>query len=246
MDNIVLGVYDLETTGTDPIKDRICQISIAKINSNFDVIDKKKFLINPGIPIPKEATDVHGITNEMVATAYPFKSYADRMVPYLNECYAIGGYNSNKFDLPMLVEECTRAGYQFPRHDMKHFDGMKIFHTKEPRDLTAALKFYTGKDMVNAHDAESDVLATIDILAGQCFMYGLTIDEAIKLSEFDPNMLDFQGKLKLIDGVPCFNFGEHKGQPVKNHISFANWMLDPRRDFSTQTKNIVLSIINSK
>jgi DNA polymerase-3 subunit epsilon len=231
--------FDLETTGTSISNDRIVQISMIKTDSNLEILEKKKLLLNPGIRIPKEASDVHGITNEMVLGKPFFLEYSKKIFDYMNSCDFICGFNSKQFDVPLLYEELARCNFHWiPKPQI---DCSVIFKKREQRTLSAALKFYCGKDMVDAHDAEADVLATIDILRGQIFMYD--ISDPVKESEYDneDEKIDIAGKIIMKDGIPVFNFGKNKGLSVKSDIQYCMWCLGAK-DITLNTKNVIKAI----
>lgn len=234
--------FDLETTGVNVCKDRIVQISVIKTNPEFCILEKKKYLVNPTIPIPKEASDVHGITDSDVSDKPTFKQLAKGMYQYMISCDVICGFNSNRFDRILLSEEFSREKITWPT-GQKFIDCYQIFSKREKRDLASALRFYSGKEIEGAHDAENDVLATIDVLEGQLFRYELTLEDIIKESS-NENEVDMDGKIILIDGVACFNIGDSKGKPVTSDVKFAMWMLG--KDFSSNTKNVIKSILNIK
>lgn len=234
--------FDLETTGTSISKDRIVQISAVETDLNLNVLSPiKNILINPTIPIPKEASDVHKITDEMVKDKATFDKYAKSMLPYFSDCI-LGGFNIKRFDIPLLAEEFARCGIDLPLKDRQVVDCYNIFAEKEPRNLSAAFKFYTGDEMQNAHDAEADTTATVSILKGQLFMYNESIEQLINICKNDDNYVDFAGKIITIDGNPCYSFGKHKGKKVLDYTDFAYWML--REDFPLETKNVIKKILN--
>lgn len=235
--------FDLETTGVSVTKDRIVQISAIKTDENLKIIEKKKLLINPTILIPKEASDVHGITDSMIQYSPTFKQISKAMLEYFNTVNIYAGYNINKFDVSLLSEEFIREGLEWPNKDSRFIDSYKIFSSREKRDLSSALKFYSGKEMEGAHDAENDVIATIDILEGQQFRYSINLESCIEESS-SKDFVDFDGKLILKDGIVCFNIGDNKGKAVISDPKFATWMLG--KDFSTNTKNIIKSIFGWK
>lgn len=232
--------FDLETTGKSTSKDRICQMSFIKTDYSFKVIDKKKFLVNPTIPIPLEASEVHGIYDKDVANAHPFSAYAKNLYNYIVGL-VLAGYNIKKFDIPLLIEEFGRCEIDFNTKDLEIIDCLHVFYKYNPRDLKAAVKFYAGYELENAHDAEADVLATIDVVEGQTMFHNLTVDDLIQECKYDENNVDLDGKIILKDGIAVFNFGKHKDKPVKNHPDFVQWMLGG--DFTTNTKNVVKSLI---
>ena len=164
-----LAVIDLETTGINLSTDRIVEIAIVRLSVNGERKVKRK-LINPEVPIPPGSTDVHGISNEMVKDAPTFKQVANEIKQFLENC-DLSGYNSNRFDIPMLAEEFLRAGMDFEFGDRKLLDVQKIFHMMEQRTLSAAYKFYCNKTLVEAHSAEADAHATADIFVSQLQRY---------------------------------------------------------------------------
>lgn len=224
--------FDLETTGKSTTKDRIVSLSAIKTNQSLDILEKKKILVNPTINIPEEATAIHKITNEMVIGLKGFNSYARGIAAYFNGSI-LGGYNIAKFDIPILSEELLRCDLELSVEEI--IDGCDIFHKREPRNLEAALKFYCGKILEGAHDAENDNIASIDVFRGQIQKYDLKINEWFYTK--DESIVDYSRKLKLIDGVICYNFGQHINKPVINDKSYAWWVLE--NDFPLQTKNII-------
>lgn len=219
--------FDLETTGTSTTNDRIVQLSAI----TYPSLEKKKILINPTIPIPKGASDVHHITDNMVKDAPPFSKYSKSLHAFFNN-QVLAGYNIQSFDIPLLMEEFNRCGLTLEIGGI--VDCYKTFIENEPRTLAGALKFYCGKTTGDdAHDAEVDTLATIEVYESQAFMY----DVAPYMPE-----VDIAGKIKLIDGVECYAFGKCLNTPVKSDIGFAQWML--KNDFTQDTKNHIRRIIN--
>jgi len=164
-----IAFFDLETTGTNVVKDRIVEISIYKVLPGGGTESMTK-LINPGIPIPPEVTEIHGITNLDVANAPTFEQIANQLNDFLHNC-DLAGYNSNKFDIPMLIEEFLRCGINFDIKKRRLVDVQNIFHKMEPRTLRAAYKFYCGKNLVDAHSAEADTKATYEVLLSQIERY---------------------------------------------------------------------------
>src|ERR1700759_738769 len=157
-----IAFIDLETTGVNLSSDRIVELAIVKILPDGTRQAKRK-LINPQIPIPKQASDIHGITDDMVKDAPTFKQVANELKQYIENC-DLGGYNSNRFDIPMLMEEFLRAGMEIDLSTRRMIDVQHIFYTMEPRTLTAAYKFYCEKELTDAHGAEADITATVDVL----------------------------------------------------------------------------------
>ena len=241
-----LAFIDLETTGVNLAIDRIVEIAIVKISNDGTRLVKRK-LINPLIPIPKASSDIHGITNEMVKDAPTFKQVANEYKQFL-ENSDLAGYNSNRFDLPMLMEEFLRAGLEFNITDRKLVDVQRIYHMLEPRTLSAALKFYCDKNLDNAHSAEADAAATLDILQAQIEKYtqlGSTVDSIIQFIG-EEEIVDFARRFIMENGVEIFNFGKHKGRPVsdvlKSEPQYYHWMM--KGDFPMHTKQKLTEILN--
>lgn len=241
-----LVFFDLETTGTDTAKDRIVEISILKILPNGTEEVKTK-LINPGMPIPQASTDVHGITDEDVKDAPQFKQIAKSLAEFMEGC-DIAGFNSSRFDVPLLAEEFLRAGVDYDFSKRKMIDVQIIYHKKEQRTLEAALKFYCGKELTDAHSAEADTRATYEVLKGQLKMYpDLENDVDFLAKEFSSynNNVDLAGRIILDEnGVEVFNFGKHRGKSVaeilKKEPSFFAWIMDA--DFPLNTKQVLTRI----
>jgi DNA polymerase-3 subunit epsilon len=202
--------------------------------------------INPEMHIPKEATEVHGITDEDVKDEPTFRQIAKSLAQYIEGC-DFGGFNSNRFDLPMLVEEFMRAGVDVDFRKRKFIDVQNIFHRKEQRTLVAAYKFYCDKDLANAHSAEADTLATYEVLEAQIERYPDIGDTVEQLSEFSSNgeIVDFAGRLAMNDkGEEIFTFGKYRGQSVeevfRKEPSYYRWMMDG--DFPQYTKKVITEI----
>lgn len=241
-----LAFIDLETTGVNISADRIVEIAIVKISPDGSRLTKRK-LINPLMPIPAGATAVHGISDEMVAQAPSFKQVANELKQFLDHC-DIGGYNSNRFDIPLLLEEFLRAGIAFDMDGRKLVDAQKVFHQMEQRTLTAAYKFYCNKTLEGAHSAEQDALATWEVLDAQVARYpqmGNTVEEIVKFTGED-DIVDFARRLVKENGVEIFNFGKHKGKPVvqvlKEEPQYYDWMM--KGDFPMNTKQKLTEILN--
>jgi DNA polymerase-3 subunit epsilon len=233
-----LAFIDLETTGTNPGNDRIIEIAIVKILPDGTKSIKRK-LLNPEKPIPKFSSDIHGITDEMVKDAPTFKQVAHELKQMLDGC-DIGGYNSNRFDIPCLVEEFLRANVDFDMKGRKMIDVQNIFHKMEQRTLSAAYKFYCNKILDGAHGAEADACATHEILIAQLERYpdlGNTLDSIFKLIG-EETVVDFARRFVMDNGVEVFNFGKYKGRSVaevlKNEPQYYDWMM--KGDFPQHTK----------
>lgn len=240
-----LVIFDLETTGTNTSHDRIVEIALLKVMPDGQE-ELRSYRINPTIPIPKEVTLIHGISDADVADKPTFKEIAPELNTFLKEC-DFGGFNSNKFDFPMLVEEFYRAGIDFDVDKRKFIDAQRIYHFKEPRNLKAAYRFYCEKELENAHSAEADTLATWAVLKAQLEKYNdIPHDiEGLHRMSGQNNLADLAGRLIINqDNEVVFNFGKHKGKLVKNIFrdepNYYNWMMEG--DFPMQTKNILTRI----
>jgi len=240
-----LAFFDLETTGVQVATDRIVEISIIKLDTNGaeSVLTER---VNPQMPIPFEASAVHGITNEMVKDCPTFAQLAPRIKTFIGNA-DLSGYNCLKFDVPVLLEEFLRAGVDFSMKDRKVVDVQNIFHKMEPRTLVAAYRFYCNGDLTNAHSAEADTRATKDVLLAQIHRYPDLSGDVEQLHEFSKrnNAIDFAGHLVENDkGEVVFNFGKHKGKPVlqvfKNEPSYYAWMIDAQ--FPSYTKKVLTEI----
>jgi len=241
-----IAFIDLETTGISITNDRIIEIAIVKILADGSRQVKRK-LINPGMPIPAGSTAVHGITDEMVKDAPSFKQVANECKQFMDHC-DIGGYNSNRFDIPMLIEEFLRAGIEFSTEGRKFVDVQKIFHKMEERTLSAAYKFYCQKILDGAHSAEADAQATFEILEAQVTRYpqmGATVDSIVQFTGED-EMVDFARRFIKENGIEIFNFGKHKGKTVekvlKEEPQYYDWMM--KGDFAMNTKQKLTEILN--
>ena len=241
-----LAFIDLETTGINIGNDRIVEIAIVKILPDGTRQVKRK-LINPQIPIPAASTDIHGISDEMVKDAPSFKQVSNEIKQFLENC-DLGGYNSNRFDVPMLVEEVLRAGTEFTTDGRKMVDVQKVFHLMEQRTLGAAYKFYCGKTLEDAHSAEVDATATWEVLEAQIAKYpniGTTVESIVKFTGED-DLVDFARRFVKMNGVEVFNFGKHKGRPVtevlRTEPQYYDWMM--KGDFPINTKQKLTDILN--
>lgn len=239
-----LAFIDLETTGINLATDRIVEIAIVKILPDGKRTIKRK-LINPQMAIPKAATDVHGITDEMVKDAPGFKEAAHELKQMLDGC-DIAGYNSNRFDIPMLIEEFLKADVDFDMKGRRLLDVQNIFHKMEQRTLGAAYKFYCNKTLDGAHSAEVDATATHEILEAQLERYpelGTTVESVIKTIG-EEAIVDFARRFIFENGVEVFNFGKYKGRPVaevlKAEPQYYDWMM--KADFPQYTKQKLTEI----
>lgn len=236
---------DLETTGVDPAKDRIVEISLVKVMPDGSQEVKTRRL-NPEMHIPEAASAVHGIHDEDVANCPTFRGISKSLWSYISGC-DFAGYNSNKFDIPVLVEEFLRAGIDVDMDKCRFIDVQNIFHRMEQRTLVAAYKFYCGKDLTQAHSAEADTLATYEVLKAQLDRYSELQNDVEFLSEFSARSqnVDFAGRIIYDDkGVEVFNFGKHKGRSVtevfRTEPSYYAWMMNG--DFPLYTKKVITAI----
>ncbi|MDD2564876.1 MAG: 3'-5' exonuclease [Salinivirgaceae bacterium] len=250
--------FDLETTGIDVATDRIVEIALLKIfpDGREETYEKR---INPGMPIPPETTEIHHITDADVVNAPVFKEVAKEIARFIEGC-DLAGYNSNKFDVPLLAEELMRAEVDFDLRKCKFVDVQNIFHKMEKRTLAAAYKFYCNQDLVNAHSAMADTRATYEILKAQLDRYqnvpyednkGNTSIEVVNdvnaLSEFTAHTknVDLMGRVVFNEqGVPVFNFGKYKGTSVLEVFDkdpgYYGWILNG--NFPAFTKKVLTEI----
>ncbi|WP_405607195.1 exonuclease domain-containing protein [Polaribacter sp. Asnod1-A03] len=237
--------FDLETTGVNIATDKIVEISILKVFPNGNK-ESKTWLVNPEMEIPQESIDVHGITNEKVAAEPTFKELATKV----NEMIAdsdLAGFNSNRFDIPLLAEELMRAGIDFDMKNRKAIDVQVIFHKKEQRTLSAGYQFYCGKELEGAHGAEADTNATYEILLAQLDKYKDIENSVDALSEYSTHgeRADFAGFILMNDKKQeIFSFGKYKGRTVedvfKENPGYNNWMQNA--DFPLYTKKVLREI----
>lgn len=253
-----LAFFDLETTGTNVASDRIVEISILKVmpDGNKEIKTKR---INPTIPIPPQSSEIHGIYDEDVANEPTFKNIAKSLADFLKGC-DLAGYNSNKFDIPILVEEFMRAEVDFDVKNRRFVDVQNIFHQMEQRTLKAAYKFYCGKEIVNAHSAQADIEATYEVFLAQLERYkdveyedkkgvkSIPVKNDIKALHDFTNIsknADLAGRIIFNDkGIEVFNFGKHIGKPVEQVLrdepSYYAWMMNG--DFPLYTKRVLTDI----
>lgn len=237
---------DLETTGTDHAKDRIIELALVKIlpGGNRDSYVKR---LNPGMPIPPSSTAIHGITDEHIKDAPLFKHIAKDLYEWMRHC-DLGGYASSKFDIPLLAEEFLRAGIDIDFTERHMIDVQQIFFKMESRTLSAAYNFYCNKTLENAHSAEADILATIEVLEAQLDRYMELGKEVKSLHDFTGNeqFVDYARRIVMKDGHPVFNFGKHKGRKVEDIFTeepqYYDWMM--QADFALHTKQKISEILN--
>jgi len=256
-----LVFFDLEATGLSVVRDRIIQIAMVKFPKKGGEPKELSMLINPGIPISLEAMGVHGIQPKDVANKPVFQQVAQEIYDFIGNA-DLAGYNSNRFDIPMLMEEFDRVGMEFSIERRRTIDVQRIFYKMEPRNLKAALRFYCNKEMENAHDALADVYATIDVFKGQLEKYK-GVDYEDDEGNITPTPVtndmqvvhDFTNDLRFVDatqkmkydtdGTIVFSFGKYNGKPVAEVLSkdkqYYNWILN--KEFSSQVKQIVKRLV---
>lgn len=239
-----LAVFDLEATGLDVTNDRIVEIAILRINPDGSTHQYAK-RVNPQMPIPEESSLIHGIYDKDVVTEKTFGELAPEIVDFLGDSDLVG-YNSNKFDIPLLAEEFLRVGSSFDISSRKQIDVQNIFHKMEQRTLVAAYAFYCQKELVNAHQAMSDVIATWEVLQAQLEKYENIEGNVDFLAEFTKygnlDILDFAGRIAINQkGEAVYNFGKHKGKTIREvakiEPGYYGWMLDA--NFPLYTKQVL-------
>jgi len=241
-----LVFIDLETTGMNLSTDRIVEIAIIKVFPDGTKTIKQK-LLNPQMPIPKNSSDIHGITDDKVKDAPTFKQVANELKQFIDDA-DFSGYNSNRFDIPLLMEEFLRAGLEIDMTNRRLVDVQHIFHMMEKRTLGAAYKFYCEKELEDAHSAEADASATWEILQAQITRYqhlGNTLDTILQFTG-EEKIVDFARRFVMDNGIEVFNFGKHKGRPVsevlKAEPQYYDWMM--KGDFPLHTKQKLTEILN--
>ncbi|MBO4985563.1 MAG: 3'-5' exonuclease [Bacteroides sp.] len=240
-----LVFFDLETTGTNINADRIVEICYLKVYPNGNE-ESKTLRINPEMHIPEVASSVHGIYDADVADCPTFKEVARSIAAEIEGC-DLAGFNSNRFDIPVLAEEFLRAGVDIDLSKRKFVDVQVIFHKMEQRTLSAAYKFYCGKNLEDAHTAEADTRATYEVLKSQLERYSDLKNDVAFLSEYSSfnKNVDFAGRMVYDDnGVEIFNFGKYKGMPVVEALrrdpGYYSWILTS--DFTLNTKAMLTKI----
>jgi DNA polymerase-3 subunit epsilon len=242
-----LAFFDLETTGVDVARDRIVEISIVRVNpdNSRDTFTRR---VNPTIPIPIQSSEIHGIYDKDVMAEPTFEYMAQEVYDFLDNC-DLAGYNSNRFDIPLLIEEFLRISDKYDLSDRRFVDVQNIFHKMEQRTLVAAYKFYCGKTLENAHSAEADVIATLEVLESQLDKYSDELENNVNfLQEFSKGNrrnVDFAGRIGMnAEDQEVFNFGKHKDKTVENVFraepSYYNWMMNA--EFPQYTKQVITKI----
>lgn len=246
-----IAVIDFETTGINLSADRIVELTILKIHPD-GTEEFKSTRINPEIPIPAEATSIHGITDDDVAEKPIFRQYARSLQEFLNDC-DIGGFNVKRFDLPILEAEFRRAGVEFSRKGRRIIDTMVIYHKLDPRNLAAAYRKYCGKQLENCHTSDIDVRAAAEILEGQLDMHPELPRDVAGLHEFccDPeeeSWIDAEGKFVWSEGEATFGFGKYKGKSLKEiagiDFEYIQWIVGA--DFPAEVREIAVKALNGE
>jgi len=245
-----LVVFDIESTGVNPRSDRIIELAAIKVHPDGRR-ELKDWLVNPGVSIPIDSTAVHGITDEHVRHCPTFKDIAAEIDDFLRGC-DLGGYNHTRFDIPLLAEEFLRVGITFEIESRRIIDAQRIFHKREPRDLTAAVKLYCGESFADAHGAVADTEATLRVLEGQFRKYPdlpRDPDELDRMiNERDPFFVDRAGRLRWVDGEMTINFGKKQGTKVRDLVledpNFLKWIL--RSDFPRDTQDLIRSAMEGR
>lgn len=237
--------FDLETTGTDVVNDRIVEIAILKVYPNGNK-ESKTWLVNPQMPIPPSATAVHGITDEKVANEPSFKELSKQVHSMVKDS-DLAGFNSDRFDIPLLAEEMLRAEIDFDMRNRVSVDVQTIFHKMEKRTLAAAYKFYCNKELVDAHSAEADTMATYEVLKSQLERYDELENDVKFLADFTTRKqsVDFAGFIVMNENdEEVFSFGKHKGKRVEDILEeepgYFGWLLNA--DFPRYTKKVLTAI----
>ena len=244
-----LVVFDIESTGTSPRKDRIIELAAIKLSPD-GTEESRCWLMNPGVPIPPETTAIHGISDDLVKDCPTFADKAAEIFDFFAGC-DLSGFNADRFDIPCLEEEFARVGRNFAPSSRKHVDVQRIYHKMEPRDLTAAVRFYCGRPHEGAHGAEADARATLDVLKAQMARYESlprTVDEMDEfLVPHDPMNADRMGTLRWRNGELCVNFGKKKGESLRrlllNEPSYLRWL--SKGDFDSEVRMIVKDLLDN-
>lgn len=242
-----LVFFDLEGTGVDPYNDRIIQIAAIKFFPNGQKTEHD-WVINPGVPIPPDSTEIHGFTDAMVKD----KPYLGDLAADLSEVFFasdLGGYNVKYFDIPMLQAEFNRIGLKLDLEEVKIVDAMAISRKKEPRTLAVAYQKYCGQELANAHHAMADTKASIEVLCGQMKFYDDIPATPAEIHAYcfprDPNAYDVEGKLKFVDGQLTINFGKNKGRTLQDlslsDPGYLEWIMNG--SFSEKVKGAVRGVM---
>ena len=244
-----LVVFDIESTGVNARADRIIELAAIRIEPDGTETEKC-WLLNPGVPIPPETTAIHGITDEIVKNCPTFADMAEDIWRFFKGC-DLSGFNCDRFDVPCLEEEFARTGRNFGASQRRHVDVQRIYHRMEPRDLSAAVRFYLGRDHAGAHGAEADTRATLEVLKAQLAKYPALPKTTAEMDEYlvprDPLNADRQGMLRWINGELCINFGKKKGTSLRhlflNEKNFLRWIVNG--SFDTEVRQICRDLLEN-
>ena len=245
-----LVVFDIESTGISPRKDRIIELAAVKVGVDGEE-ERRCWLLNPTVHIPEETTAIHGIADEDVKDCPTFAEKAKEIFAYFEGC-DLSGFNADRFDIPCLEEEFARCGFNFAAGRRKHVDVQRIYHRKEPRDLTAAVRFYCDRAHDGAHGAEADAAATLEVLKAQFARYADLPQSVDALDEYiaphDPLNADRNGMFRWKDGEWTINFGKRRGESLKrimiNEPNFLRWMV--KGDFDTEARMIAADALEGR
>lgn len=245
-----LVIFDIETTGLNPTTDRIIELCAIRLHPDGRQY-RKTWLLNPTIPIPIESIAIHGITDDLVKSAPTFADKAQEIFNFFRDC-DIGGFGISHLDIPVLEEEFARVNMSFNARARRQFDALRIYHRREPRDLAAAVRFYCKRELTDAHSAENDTKATLDVLKAQFNTYPDLPRDPDELDAYlnprDPFLLDRDGRFRWLDGQVTINFGRKKGKPVRDVIkedpNYLKWIL--HGNFGRDTKQIAQNILEGK
>ena len=242
-----LVVFDIESTGLSVRDDRIIELAAVRVDPD-GTETTKCWLLNPGVPIPAETTAIHGISDEIVKNCPTFADRAEEIWAFFENA-DLGGFNSDRFDVPCLEEEFARVGRNFGASQRRHVDVQRIYHRMEPRDLSAAVRFYLGRDHAGAHGAEADAKATFEVLRAQLEKYADLPKDTAALDEYlvphDPLNADRQGMLRWVNGELCVNFGKKKGEKLRDLFmrerNFLKWIVNG--SFDTEVRQICRDLL---
>ena len=244
-----LVVFDIESTGVSPRKDRIIELAAVKVHPDGSE-EERCWLLNPTVPIPAETTAIHGISDEIVKDCPTFADKADEIFAFFEGC-DLSGFNADRFDIPCLEEEFARVGKNFAASQRRHVDVQRIYHRMEPRDLSAAVRFYLGRDHAGAHGAEADTRATLEVLKAQMERYADLPQTTAEMDEFlvphDPLNADRNGMLRWKNGELTVNFGKKKGESLKKLLldepNYLRWIV--KGDFDSEVRMIVKDLLEN-
>ena len=242
-----LVVFDIESTGVNARQDRIIELAAIRVEPD-GTETAKCWLLNPGVPIPPETTKIHGITDDIVKSCPTFAEVAGEVEAFFRGC-DLSGFNADRFDIPCLEEELARTGRNLETGARRHIDVQRIYHKKEPRDLSAAVRFYCDRDHAGAHGAEADARATLDVLKAQLERYPDLPKTTAEMDEYlvprDPLNADRKGLLRWMNGALCVNFGQKKGSKLTDLFAHEkNWLRwFVKGNFETDARMIVNDLL---